>query len=219
MRKSIPFFCAVLLWAGVSFAQSSIGPVVGTNITRILSGGKLITADETVVNFRIGALLNAPLSEKWCLQPALLFVNNSEKTVVPMFNSAVSFFLNSVEVPISLTYKIPGPKNSNFYVGVAPFFMVHISARTSNYATNINWIVLGSTGNEIPFGGKYPALKRFGGGAGVNVGYDFGSDWTLRLFGQKLMTDMYVKPGTGRSITLFNCGLTVTYQFPLVRRV
>lgn len=112
------------------------------------------------VGFHVGGFVNYALSEKFSLQPQLLF---NSKSVADSKDSKLNMY--AIDLPLNLLYKHQG-----FFAGIGPNFSYGISAKSKTGSTDQDFY------KKYEVGGKdVSMLKRFEIGANATLGYQFSS--------------------------------------------
>lgn len=129
MKLKLPLLLASALFTQICFAQFSIGPKAGVNITKIQ--GKSFK-DEFEYGYSVGAFLELGLGKTFSLQPELLF-NQYQSKVDSNFSavyqnafsnaSSGKVKLNYLAIPVLLNYKL----GSAFALQAGPQFGVLIN--------------------------------------------------------------------------------------------
>jgi len=109
MKKKMLVFLAIgLALTTTSFAQFHLGVKAGANIFKV--DGKSFN-DEFKFGYNLGAFLEVPLSEKWGIQPELLWnqtnyrTGNSFSSLYPGGKNDVEGKLNYISIPLLLSFK------------------------------------------------------------------------------------------------------------------
>jgi len=211
MKKVIP---VVLFVAFLSqgHAQVSIRPTIGLNNTRFVevSDKKYMKRDhfDFVPDFRVGAIADVPLGGQLSFQPGLMIVRKSEKRNDFYDPSrTIGFGMGCLEVPLTLVAHGGKVGKGGIMVGAGVYGSMFLSG---NYHTNLYsaGVFLRSEKVPIKAGDRLQDVRPFGMGVRGEVGYEWPRGVALRLYMQRLVTDMTPDVGynTG-SVTYFNYGI------------
>ena len=150
--------------------------------------------------FHIGGIADISLSEKFSVQPQLLF--NSKSTV---YTSQTSINMYAIDVPVNFLYKTGG-----FFLGAGPNFSYGLSAKLKDEDGTESWYE--KQGLEGVTEEK-SMLKRFELGANVILGYQFKNNLFISAnYTQGLSNLSNYESEIGNAKTRFT-GLSVGYMF------
>jgi len=112
MKTKLLMLFAALILSQAMMAQFHIGAKVGANITKV--NGKSFK-DEFRYGYQLGGFAEVRLSNKFVLQPEVLFNqyatkldSNFKNVYQNVFNSRNNIKLNYISIPILLNYKLIG---------------------------------------------------------------------------------------------------------------
>lgn len=219
MKKTITLLCCALFLSTGTYAQISIGPAGGAYITRYVFRPHQIGAsshdDKMVVDFKLGALANIQLDRHWHLQPGLFYAGHGYKNVKPSTGMANKLRIYAAEIPINLTYKTNQKNGGHFFFGAGPYLAVNTNGTAHVIYTD--WIgnYAGEANVPLPIGKGAGSIRRFGGGAGVNVGYELKNGFSVRAHFQSCIISLSPRAKLMQGITNYNYGITLAYMFPL----
>lgn len=203
MKKSLLLAVILLVSWQISDAQLRIALAGGGHSATINETNSLPNWSESNYSSRTGAHfgfiadLQLGVNSKFYAQPAVMFYNKGRKffstydtTVYDYISIDQKQFINYVDIPLNIVYKIPLGGKTKFFLGGGPYLSFFYNGyektetylKTGKYQTDEN--------KDLPVGdgpGKYKTLD-----VGVNgtAGIEFGGVFLAGNFSRSL-TDMY----------------------------
>jgi len=207
MRTFILSACLLAATVGAQ-AQLTFGPevsLIGSNYTGKADGQSSNT--KSIVSFRAGAVLDAPISDHFSIQPAVLYVMNGFKSDIVIANASVH--VNTLEIPVNVMYKIDVPGDGHLFVGLGPYIAYNMGGKykeSDSYSgTQTGSLNIGS--------GPLDDLKVFDFGLGINAGYQLTNGLFLRVFYQKGLLNLDPQGNSNNYIRSTNYGVGVGMLF------
>lgn len=164
MKRTFVIVTALMLSAAVYAQKTTFGIKAGVNsnslVVRVENDGDKVNFSSSKIGFQAGGVADIAFSDKFSIQPNLLFVLKGGK--YPNTQYAVNLF--SVDVPINFLFKQNG-----FFAGAGPNISYGLSAKIKADGETID---LFDDNSEIP-------MKRFEVGSNILMGYQFASGLTL----------------------------------------
>lgn len=208
--KSLIISASLLVSMTSVQAQFTVGPelsLIGTNYTGKVDGQSGNT--KSVISFRAGAVVNAPIGDHFDIQPAVMYVQNGSKSDV-VFSSATAH-VNTLEVPVNVMYKINTTHGEHFFVGLGPYIAYNMSGKTK-FTSNFSGT--GAETQTISFGSDaHDNMKTIDLGLGINVGYQLLNGLFLRVYYQKGLVNLFPQGNTENSIYSTNYGVGLGMLF------
>lgn len=150
MRKTLLItILAVLSISSVNAQEIRIGAKAGVNLATFT--GDSFTGFDTRVGFHIGGLVEIPLSEKFSVQPELLYSQKGSE----FFNSETH--LSYIDIPIMAKYHII--RGLSVELGPVPSFLVKAEQTksgedidVSDYTKSFDFGIGGGVSYQLPMG-------------------------------------------------------------------
>ena len=212
MKKLI---CSLLCVCAVSYAhaQLSFGPEVGLQYTNYpgKTNGEKDDAKGRV-GFRMGGVVDVPLSGHFYFQPGLLYVRNGYKfdNVVVTFTGKV----DALQIPLNVLFKAGKPGGERFFFGVGPYVAFNLggSVERNYYGTKETHTF------EIGNNALNDDLKRTDIGIGLNVGYQLSNNLFMRAHYQRGFVNLLPGGDVNNATYSTNAGASVGYLFGGTRK-
>lgn len=219
MKQTVlSLFITCLLSFG-SMAQVSVGTQLGFNASGYSfdNTAGLITKDR--LGLRVGAMADIMIHENLYVQPEGFFVMTGYRWMfsskVPNTVKGYTYNVNTVQIPVNVTWKFFHPNQSRLFLSAGPYFGVNfggtfkVDTVTNNggESTSTYLIAIGEDATE-------PQIKRFDFGFGLSGGYEYYNGLFIRIFYQRGLLDMrpYNTTVMPHSNT-YNYGFTIGYLF------
>lgn len=139
--KTVFFFFSLIFVVGTVQAQLSIGPKIGINLAT--AGGDDVDDIKSHLGFQFGAAAEIGISEKFAIQPELLFFQKGSKTEFGFLgtNLKIEQILNYLEIPILAKVMFGGEGGAQFFATVGPSFGFGLGGKvkTGGQETDINF--------------------------------------------------------------------------------
>ncbi|PQJ10122.1 hypothetical protein CJD36_015610 [Flavipsychrobacter stenotrophus] len=207
MKKLI---CSLLCLCAVAYAhaQLSFGPEAGLQYTNYTGNTNGYNDDgKGRMGFRIGGVVEQPLSQHFYFQPGLLYVRNGYK----LDYGATTFIgkISTLQLPVNIMFKAGKPGGERFFAGVGPYVAF-------NLAGTIKRTLYGNSETQkfrIGDDTYNDDIKRTDIGIGVNVGYQLVNGLFIRGHYQRGFVNLI--PGGNEANSMFstNAGVSVGYLF------
>ncbi|HET9433197.1 MAG TPA: porin family protein, partial [Chitinophagaceae bacterium] len=205
MKKPLLLAAILLICWQFSNAQLRIAVAGGAHSSTIHETNDLPNWDEMKNNYssRVGAhfgfiadLQLGPKS-KFYAQPGVMFYNKGRKfsgtydtAVYNYFSIDAKQFINYVDIPLNLVYKIPISDKTKFFLGGGPYlsFFYNGLERKETYLKDGKFETEENT--DLPIGNAPGKYKTFDLGVNGTAGIEFGGVFIAANFSRGL-TDMY----------------------------
>ena len=233
MKKPL-LLAAILLgsWQ-ISIAQLRIAVAGGVHSSTINETNELPTWDEMKNNYssRVGAHfgfiadLQLGQESKFYAQPGVMFYNKGRKfsstydtAVYNYFSIDAKQFINYVDIPLNVVYKIPIRDKTKFFLGGGPYLSFFYSGleRKETYLKNGKFETEENT--DLPIGNGPGKYKTFDLGVNGTAGIEFGGLFIAANYSRGL-TDMYTATYEGsfkNQVIGVTLGIFIGKPIPLV---
>lgn len=203
MKKHLLFAVILLISSQISIAQLRIALVGGGHTSTIKETNNLPDWSEsnysgrTGVHFGFMADLQLGFKSKFYLQPAVVFYNKGRKffsnydtAVYNYFSIDQKQFINYIDIPINLVYKIPMGSKTKFFFGGGPYvsFFYNGLERTETYLKTGKFENVEN--KDLPVGNAAGKYKGFDLGVNGTAGIEFGGLFIAGNYSRSV-TDMY----------------------------
>jgi len=208
--KFTSLLIALLIIVSVSAkAQLGFGGEVGLNGSKDMVKYKGETqTKEFRYGLRAGGLADIALTDNFYFQPGIYYVANGFKSNFTGGHDEWS--INSLEIPMNITYKIGQLGSNRFFVGAGPY----IGFNTGGYVLTNEPPQLVNSKRDINIGGKIvDDVRTFDAGLGINAGYQLTAGLFFRARTQFGLINMYPLGNSDNSIRSFSFGITAGYIF------
>lgn len=202
---------ALLLFCTAAQAQISFGPAAGFHLT---SYNKNVVLGKRAMDMQIGAAADIPLSHEWHFQPGVYYTSNSYP-MAELGSSITHWGINTIDIPLSITYRTGMKRQSHFFFGVGAFAAINVGGHANVLFTNSAGEIIGEGRGKFTFGTDTPAtFRRLGAGYILNAGYQLKNGIFVRLHYQRALRNITPAPIDRNYITVSNnFGLTAGYFF------
>lgn len=173
---------AAIAMSSLTFAQQ-FGVKAGMNVSSLSSDASL-SDQGSKIGFNAGVFMNAPLAEKFSIQPELMYSQMGSKydAIMPISGDRISGakHLDYVTLPVMFQYNA----TPSFYLEAGPEFGLMVSAKDKSKNE--------TTGNTIAESSNYKdKLNGFNAGIGLGAGYYFTPNIGLTARYVAGLTDIY----------------------------
>lgn len=160
---------AAIAMSSLTFAQQ-FGVKAGMNVSS-LSDDATLSDQKSKIGFNAGVFMNAPLAEKFSIQPELLYNNLGSKVYLTevdlggtTYRSEYARHLDYITVPVMFQYNA----TPEFYLEAGPEFGILVNAK-DKYKSTENGVTQGTTSSSI----STDNFNSFNFGLGLGAGYYF----------------------------------------------
>ena len=203
MKKTLLLAAILLISWQISNAQLRIALAGGGHTSTINETNSLPNWSESNYSNRTGAHfgfmadLQLGLNSKFYAQPAVMFYNKGRKffstydtTVYNYISIDAKQFVNYIDIPLNLVYKIPISGKTKFFIGGGPYlsFFYNGLERKETYLKNGKFETEENT--DLPIGDGSGKYKTFDFGVNGTAGIEFGGLFIAGNYSRGL-TDMY----------------------------
>ena len=210
MRKSL-LFALLFLVSYSSFSQLRIAIAGGGHTSSVIETNDLPNwndlknkySSRTGAHFGFLADLQLGLNSKLFLQPSVMFYNKGRKFSSTYDTSVFAYsqidaeqFVNYIEVPINLLYKIPAGKKSKIFFGAGPYFSFFYNGKEKSTTLMKDGSVTMTENTDLEVGnvaGKYQTLDM---GLNGTIGIEFGRVFISANYSRSI-TDFYTATYNG----------------------
>jgi len=205
MKRTLLLAAMLLVFGQISNAQLRIALAGGAHSSTIVETNDLPNWSEiesgysnrTGAHFGFIADLQLGVKSKFYAQPGVMFYNKGRKfysnydtAVYNYFSIDAKQFINYIDIPLNLVYKIPLGGKTKFFLGGGPYLSFFYSGlekketylKTGKFETEEN--------TDLPIGNAPGKYKTFDFGVNGTAGFEFGGVFIAGNFSQGL-TDMY----------------------------
>src|SRR6186713_2201493 len=205
MKKSLLLAAILLIFWQISNAQLRIALAGGAHSSTIVETNDLPNWSEiesgysnrTGAHFGFIADLQLGVKSKFYAQPGVMFYNKGRKfynnydtSVYNYFSIDAKQFINYIDIPLNLVYKIPLGGKTKFFLGGGPYLSFfyngfekkEIYLKTGKFETEET--------TDLPVGDGVGQYKTFDLGVNGTAGIEFGGIFIAGNFSRGL-TDMY----------------------------
>lgn len=110
----------ILFVTGNAFAQISVGPKAGLNISRFAGDDEAdLDGIKSKIGFQVGGMLNAQLNDYFAIRPELVFSNIGSKFKFDDYKLNIS--TNYLSLPVNFVGQIPVSDNFNLQFFAGPY--------------------------------------------------------------------------------------------------
>lgn len=151
-----------------SFAQFSIDPEVGMNISKVRSkaGDADAVSGDGAVGFSVGAGLHLPLTKGLYLKPGLYYHMLGDKTELANVTSTTS--MHYLRIPVNLGYNFRiSEKAGAIFAEAGPYVGYALSGKTK-----VEGLPTGEVERDIEFGGEVTETNPLDWGFNFALGYE-----------------------------------------------
>ena len=211
MKKSLFLATSLLLLGQIAVAQLRIAIAGGAHSSTIIETNDLPDWSEIKNNYsgRTGAHfgfiadLQLGTNSKFYAQPGVLFYNKGRKffstfdtAVYDYFSIDKKQFINYIDIPLNLVYKIPISSKTKLFVGGGPYlsFLYNGMEKTETYLKTGKYETEEIT--DLPIGDAPGKYQTFDFGVNGTAGIEFGGVFIAANYSQGL-TDMYTATYSG----------------------
>ncbi len=203
MKKSLLLAAILLISWQISNAQLRVALAGGGHTSTINETNSLPNWAESNYSNRTGAHfgfmadLQLGLNSKFYAQPAVMFYNKGRKffstydtTVYNYISIDAKQFVNYIDIPLNVVYKIPISGKTKFFIGGGPYlsFFYNGLERKETYLKNGKFETEENT--DLPIGDGPGKYKTFDFGVNGTAGIEFGGLFIAGNYSRGL-TDMY----------------------------
>src|SRR6187402_426112 len=205
MKRTLLLAAVLLVFWQISNAQLRIAIAGGAHSSTIVETNDLPNWSEiesgysnrTGAHFRFIADLQLGVKSKFYAQPGVMFYNKGRKfysnydtSVYNYFSIDAKQFINYIDIPLNLVYKIPLGGKTKLFLGGGPYLSFfyngyekkETSLKTGKFETEEN--------TDLPVGDGAGQYKTFDLGVNGTAGIEFGGVFIAGNFSRGL-TDMY----------------------------
>jgi len=189
MKKPLPlFFFAVLALSFNGFSQLRVALVAGPHAASVNEENNLPGWDtlqnkySSRAGFHFGFMADLQLSEqsKFWFQPGIIYYNKGRKFSSTYDTSQVDYlqvdasqFLNYIDVPMNIVFKLPLGKNSKFFLGTGPYVSFFYNGREKTETLLKQGGVNTDENSNLPVGNGMNRYKTLDYGVNGTAGFEF----------------------------------------------
>ena len=203
MKKHLLFAAILLIFSQISFSQLRIAIAGGGHTSTINETNSLPNwsasdySNRTGAHFGFIADLQLGVNSKFYAQPGVMFYNKGRKffktydtTVYNYISIDKEQFINYVDIPLNLVYKIPLGGKIKFFLGGGPYlsFFYNGSEKTETYLKTGKYQT--EENKDLPVGNAPDKYKTFDLGVNATAGIEFGGIFIAGNYSRGL-TGMY----------------------------
>jgi outer membrane protein OmpA-like peptidoglycan-associated protein len=201
MRKFyIICFIAVFI-STVAFSQIRIALAGGGHSSSVIETNNLPDwsdlknkySSRTGAHFGFIADLSLGSNSKFFVQPSILFYNKGRKffsdydtSIFNYFSIGKKEFINYIDAPLNLVYKIPMGKNSRLFIGAGPYLSFFYNGREKTETYLKTGSVTTDDNTDLPVGNAPGKYKTMDFGANGTVGVEFGKAFLAANFSRSI---------------------------------
>ncbi|KAA5536397.1 PorT family protein [Taibaiella lutea] len=176
--KKIIIIIAAALTAQNTFAQISIAPEAGINLSNLTTKDDNGNSEDfsSKVGLRVGAYVNIPVSHGFFIQPGLLYSmkgaqqNGTESLLGFTVNYKLSLNMNYLEVPLNIGYDYSLGNAGGIFVTAGPYLGYGLSGKAKT-SVKITGMPDQNDESDIKFGSGNDEAKRIDYGLNFGAGY------------------------------------------------
>ncbi|MBL1409893.1 PorT family protein [Sphingobacterium sp. C459-1T] len=169
----------------LAFSQVRYGVVGGGNLSRLAVPDSEPNS-KSGIGFFVGGYVDVPLNSALSIRSGLNFqrigVRNDFREIV-----SIERRMNSLELPVHVTYAIPIREAGNLLIGVGPFVGLQLSGKIKETWEEIDVtnegisFPSGDFESDIVYSGDHALMNRFDYGISSLLGYKFGNGLFIRV--------------------------------------
>lgn len=210
MKKHLLLAAILLISSQISFSQLRLALAGGGHTSTINETNSLPNwnagdySGRTGAHFGFIADLQLGLKSKFYAQPGVVFYNKGRKfsknydtAVYNYFSIDQKQFINYVDIPLNLVYKMPIGGKARFFLGGGPYlsFFYNGSEKTETYLKTGKFQTDENT--DLPVGNAVGKYKTMDIGVNGTAGIEFGGIFIAANYSRGL-TDMYTPTYDGK---------------------
>ncbi|MFD1819931.1 Outer membrane protein beta-barrel domain-containing protein [Pseudarcicella hirudinis] len=172
MKKVLFIVLTIIGFSATSSAQVRYGIKAGANfatITASYAGSS--SSSGTLIGYHGGIVLDAPLSEKWSLQPNLLYSLKGGKSDASSTSSGGTGKLSYIELPVNAAYHI----TDQFLIGAGPYVGYLLSVSNDQGSSSTDGV------NKIDYGVNAMVSYEITEGLVLGANYSYGLANTIDM--------------------------------------
>ncbi len=188
MKKSGLLLLILFLAALFTKAQLRVAIVGGINSSSVKETNDLPGWDSISNNYssrtgvHFGFMADLPFSyiSKFYFQPGIIFYTKGRKYTAPYDSTGAiksfssSQFVNYIDVPLNLVFKIPLGKKNKFMIGGGPYASFFYNGKEKSETVYNGGGFASTENNDLPVGKKTGQYKTFDYGVNALAGFEFG---------------------------------------------
>jgi hypothetical protein len=170
LMKKITLAISSLFLSVCASAQVSLAPFAAFNV----SGYGMDAGFASVSNrlgVKTGVMADVGLSDHFYLQPGVYYAMNGFR--ISIFLASTTANINTLEVPLNVTYKIGDANHNRFFVSAGPYIGFNLSGNATTSSPTFGGSSPDEDSEPIIFGSRSSGeISRFDWGVNLNAGYE-----------------------------------------------
>jgi OOP family OmpA-OmpF porin len=206
IRYTIVAVC-LLFGTFTLMAQSRVGLQIGGHSSKILEKNNLPDWNDIKGYYQgrtgvhVGVTADLPFKDesRFFFQPSVLFTQKGSKfnqmfdtTVSAVANIRSKQFVNYIDIPLNIVYKLPLGKKSKFMIGAGPYGSFFFNGRHEKETFSKNGAYVKEENKDLQVGNEPDAYKVFDFGFNALAGFEFGKVFLTANYSQGL--NKFFKP-------------------------